>query len=143
MNHFPNIGLYLSNTSNKNLILKQIIENKFLHEHINLSPLQGVLYSSITIDRMIDEELRHDHILIRTNENEALQTMSSGQQKKALLSYLIAQKPQYMILDDVYSNVDKESQSSITETLNDLAENTLLIQLFSENVIYYPASKRF
>jgi len=92
---------------------------------------------------MIDEELRHDHILIRTNENEALQTMSSGQQKKALLSYLIAQKPQYMILDDVYSNVDKESQSSITETLNDLAENTLLIQLFSENVIYYPASKRF
>ena len=130
MNHFPNIGLYLSNTSNKNLILKQIIENKFLHEHINLSPLQGVLYSSITIDRMIDEELRHDHILIRTNENEALQTMSSGQQKKALLSYLIAQKPQYMILDDVYSNVDKETQSSITETLNDLAETTLLIQLF-------------
>jgi len=48
-----------------------------------------------------------------------------------------------MILDDVYSNVDKETQSSITGTLNDLAETTLLIQLFSENVIYYPASKRF
>jgi len=35
-----------------------------------------------------------------------------------------------MILDDVYSNVDKETQSSITGTLNDLAETTLLIQLF-------------
>ncbi|MCE5331043.1 MAG: ATP-binding cassette domain-containing protein [Bacteroidales bacterium] len=130
MNHLPNIGLYLSNTSDKNLILRKIIENKFLCEHINLSPLQGVLYSSITIDRMIDEELRHDHILIRTNENETLQTMSSGQQKKALLSYLIAQKPQYMVLDDVYSNVDKATQISITRTLSELAETTLLIQLF-------------
>ena len=48
--------------------------------------------------------------------------MSSGQQKKALLSYLISQKPQFLVLDDVYSNIDKATQLSITETLNDLSE---------------------
>jgi len=56
--------------------------------------------------------------------------MSSGQQKKALLNYLIAQKPQYMVLDDVYSNIDKATQESITATLALLAETTLLIQVF-------------
>jgi len=126
----PHIGLYLPNTSNKNLILKQIMQNRFLYEYIDLSELQGALYSSITIDRMINDELRHDQILVHTEENESLQTMSSGQQKRALLAYLIAQQPDYIVLDDVYSNVDVATQQHITNTLSKLSKQTLLIQLF-------------
>jgi len=126
----PHIGLYLPNTSNKNLILKQIMQNRFLYEYIDLSELQGALYSSITIDRMINDELRHDQILVHTEENESLQTMSSGQQKRALLAYLIAQQPDYIVLDDVYSNVDIATQQHITNTLSKLSKQTLLIQLF-------------
>lgn len=126
----PHIGLYLPNTSNKNLILTQIMQNRFLYEYIDLSKLQGALYSSITIDRMINDELRHDRILVHTEENESLQTMSSGQQKKALLAYLIAQQPDYIVLDDVYSNVDVTTQQHITNTLSKLSEQILLIQLF-------------
>lgn len=126
----PHIGLYLPNTSNKNLILKQIMQNGFLYEYIDLSELQGALYSSITIDRMINDELRHDQILVHTEENESLQTMSSGQQKRALLAYLIAQQPDYIVLDDVYSNVDVATQQYITNTLSKLSEQVLLIQLF-------------
>jgi molybdate transport system ATP-binding protein len=125
-----NIGLYLSNTSNKNELLKQIMHNNFLGGYIDLSTLQGALYSAITIEKIIEEELRHDRFLIQTNENKSLESMSSGQQRKALLSYLIDQKPQYMVLDDVYSNIDIETQLSITKTLTELSESTLLIQLF-------------
>jgi len=106
------------------------MQNRFLYEHIDLSELQGALYSSITIDRMINDELRHDQILVHTEENESLQTMSSGQQKRALLAYLIAQQPDYIVLDDVYSNVDVATQQHITNTLSKLSEQTLLIQLF-------------
>ncbi|HET7733058.1 MAG TPA: ATP-binding cassette domain-containing protein [Paludibacter sp.] len=130
MNHHTNIGLYLSNTSNKNHILKQIMANNFLQQQVDLSPLHGVLFSSITIDRFIEDELRHDHFPIQTNENSSLSTMSSGQQKRALLMYLIAQKPEFMVLDDVYSNIDKKTQEFITNELSQLSGSTLLIQLF-------------
>ena len=124
------IGLYLSNASNKKYILEQIIENIFLHKYINLSLLQGALHSSLTINRLIDDEIRHDKYVVQTDENTSLSSMSSGQQKKALLTYLISQQPQYMILDDVYSNIDKNTQQFITTTLNQLAKTTNLIQLF-------------
>jgi molybdate transport system ATP-binding protein len=130
MKKHTNIGLYLSNTSNKNRILREIMANNFLHQYIDLSSLHGALHSTITIDRLIDEELRHDRFVIQTNENSSLQSMSSGQQRKALLTYLVAQKPQYMVLDDVYSNIDKETQQAITLSLAELSETTLLIQLF-------------
>lgn len=125
-----NIGLYLSNTSNKNLILKQIMGNQFLNDFLDISLLNGVLFSQITIDHFIEDELRHDHFLIQTSENTSLVTMSSGQKKKALLMYQIDQKPQYMVLDDVYSNIDKSTQEFITNELSKLAETTILIQLF-------------
>ena len=124
------IGLYLSNASNKNLILEQIISNKYLKDHINLESLKGLLHSTLTINRFIEEEIRHDKFPIYTSENKSLGSMSSGQQKKALLDYLILQKPDYIILDDVYSNIDKATQESITNTLSQLSETTLLIQLF-------------
>ncbi len=124
------IGLYLSNSSNKNIILEQIMDNHFLQKDIDLSALQGALHSAITINTFVDDELRHDRYLIQTTENASLGSMSSGQQKKALLDYLIAQKPQYMVLDDLYSNIDKATQESITTTLVQLDETTLLIQLF-------------
>ncbi|MEI8085652.1 MAG: ATP-binding cassette domain-containing protein [Paludibacter sp.] len=106
------------------------MKNIFLLEYVDLSTMRGALHSAITVNRMVEEELQHDRILIQTSENSGLATMSSGQQKKALLSYLIAQKPQYMVLDDVYSNIDKATQISITSTLEQLSETVLLIQVF-------------
>jgi ABC-type molybdenum transport system, ATPase component/photorepair protein PhrA len=130
MKEHTGIGLYLSNESNKNKILEQIMTNRFLQEHIDLGSMRGALHSAITIDRFVEEELRHDRFLIQTSENASLGSMSSGQQKKALLMYLITQNPQFIVLDDVYSNIDKATQESITATLTELGKTTLLIQLF-------------
>jgi len=124
------IGLYLSNESNKNYIIEEITTNRFLSDFFDLSSQKGVLHSTITINRFIEEELRHDRHQIHNDKNASLASMSSGEQKKALLNYLISQKPQYIILDDVYSNIDKETQASITKTIASLAERTLIIQLF-------------
>ena len=55
-----NTGLYLSNRSDKKQIIRQITDNQFLHDYIDLSTLKGVLHSTITIEKLIDEELRHD-----------------------------------------------------------------------------------
>ena len=139
MKNTKNIGIYLHNTANKKQIIQQIMTNNLLNKQVDLSEQTGVLFSSITIDRMINDELRHDQILVHTEENESLQTMSSGQQKRALLAYLIAQQPDYIVLDDVYSNVDLATQQHITKTLSKLSEQTVLIQLFFRKRDYYLA----
>jgi len=124
-----NLALYLSNKSDKNYILNEILENRFLNGLFDLSVLKGVLYSSITIDKIIEEELQHDKILIQSEDNKNLRTMSSGQQRKALLNYLLAQNPEFILLDDVYSNIDKLTQQEITGTINKLGNSILLIQI--------------
>lgn len=123
-------GIYLTNLTDKEFILQGLLNNKLPKIPVDLSLLKGALYSSITIDKMIADELRHDHFPIHTDENESLGTMSSGQQRRALLNYLIAQRPDYLILDDLYSNIDKLTQQQITKTLTELSENILMIQLF-------------
>ena len=127
MNH---IGLYLSNSVNKDWIIDEIFSNKFLLEYIDLSGLHGELYSPLTINRIIDEEFRHDQFPVFTAENPSMLSMSSGQQRKALLTYIIALQPQYIVLDDLYSSIDQETRQFILESLTQLAKSTLLIQLF-------------
>ncbi len=127
--NLQHIGLYLNNLSDKKQILSQLTENKLLHGIIDLHNLKGTIFSAQTIEKLIDEEFRHDRIVVCTNENTSLSTMSSGQQKRALLTYLIAQKPDYLVLDDVYSNVDKATQHHILRELETLSETTLIIQL--------------
>jgi len=124
------IGLYLSNSSNKRYIIEELMANRFLNGIVDLSSMKGALHSTITLNRFIEEELRHDRLQIYTTENSSLGSMSSGQQKKALLMYLIGQKPHYLLLDDVYSNIDKETQQSVTAILSQLSDSTLLIQIF-------------
>ena len=125
------IGIYLSNASNKKLVINRIITDDFLKDYLNLSTGSCALFSTITVERMLDEELRHDRIVVSTAENkQGLQTMSSGQQKKAVLEYLIAQQPSFLVLDDVYANVDKATQAMITHKLENVSKQMTMIQLF-------------
>jgi molybdate transport system ATP-binding protein len=124
------IGLYLSNNVSKDWIIDEIFANRFFCKHIDLAELHGELFSPITINRIIDEELRHDRFTVFTAENPSLLSMSAGQQRKALLKYIIAQQPQYIVLDDLFGSVDHETRQFITRNLNLLSKSTLLIQLF-------------
>jgi len=124
------IGIYLSNSADKDFIIEEILANRFLKNHVDLSVLQGELFSTITINQLIDEELKHDHFQITTNENHSLMSMSSGQQRKALLNYIISMQPQYIVLDDLFSSIDTETQTFITKELTRLSKSALLIQLF-------------
>ena len=129
------VALYLSNATNKKRLIEQIMKEDLLSPYINLAELSGLLHSIITIDKLIDEEYRLDRFPIQTEENKSLESMSSGQQKKALLNYLIAQKPDFLVLDDVFSNVDKVTQIDISERLETLSSDIQLIQIVYRKAI--------
>lgn len=122
-------AIYVSSKVDKNWLIQQILIGK-LHENFTcLNDLKGEVFSKQTQQQFIDEELKHDHFQISSTNKRSLITFSDGEQKKALLAHLISKKPAFIILDNIFDNLDIASQKSLAEELKELRNETIVIQL--------------
>ena len=124
-------AFYIAHDGDKDWLMKQIMEGSQLGFSLSLNDLKGEIFSNSTLLHFIDEEIRHDHFEISTANNNTLAWSSSGEQRKALLSHIIAKKPDYIIIDNVFESLDKDARQSILITLQELAAGTLFIQVFN------------
>ena len=116
---------------NYNTVIENLLNGNLLKNFINLPNLKGALYSHITINKMIGEELLHDTIEITTATNYNLKSMSSGEQKKALLQYIISKKPGFIIVDNVLDNLDTAAQKNILSSLQQVTAHIIIIQIIN------------
>lgn len=123
------LAIYLHNSTNKQQLIHAILHNNFLPQQYQFTE-NGLLYADSTIEKIIDEERRHDKFPITTTANKSLGSMSSGEQKKALLQYLIHQPADYIILDDWNGNIDAANIIALQELITAAAQKMQLIQLF-------------
>ena len=65
-----------------------------------------MLFSLITLNEFIVEDELHEEWLLTKEYQRGIRKLSSGEQKKALLSYLLTQKPDFIILDNPFDNLD-------------------------------------
>jgi molybdate transport system ATP-binding protein len=134
-------AVFLSNDADTQSFVQQIINGKAIEPFIAFNTLQGVLFSPILLNQLIEEEARRDYSEVTKNIQRQLKSLSSGEQKKALLSYVLAQQPDYIILDNPFDNLDKASQQSLKSMLTDIAENVALIQLINRKTDLLPFIK--
>ena len=97
----------------------------------NLSDSKGYLFSKRVLEKLIDEEDRHDTKIINLDSTQSVKSMSSGEQKKSLLSYLLSLAPDYLILDNPFDNLDFESQQRLKGELEQIQDSVQLILLLS------------
>ncbi|MBT8312106.1 MAG: ATP-binding cassette domain-containing protein [Flavobacteriaceae bacterium] len=122
--------IFADNESDKDLLFKQLLEARELpHGFAALQGMQGGLLSPSEIDRYIEEEERHDHKILTRGKKQHLQTMSSGERKKALLNHLLKQPLDYLILDNPLDNLDVSSRADLLQLLKGLANKISIIQL--------------
>ncbi|WP_318543217.1 ATP-binding cassette domain-containing protein [Marixanthotalea marina] len=119
-------AIYISNKDDKQQLIEWLMSGELLSDFKNK---KGVLFSEITINKFIDEEVRHDHFYIATPNKKNLQTSSEGERKKALLNYLISQNPDYLVVDNVFGNLDTTSQQHIVNELTQLSLKIPIIQI--------------
>lgn len=119
-------AIHISNKHNKLILIQQITNG---HLFADLELLKGELYSEITLNELIDEEIRHEHFDVIKGTKNSLQQYSDGEKKNALLAYIIAKKPDYIIIDNIFDNLDANAQSAIVNTLADLSKHTIIIQI--------------
>lgn len=131
----PHIAIYISNTDNKEQLINSVISGQVAK---HLAPLKGVLFSEITLNKLIDEEIHHGHFKVATKTKNSLQKSSEGERKQALLKYLIAQNPEYLIVDNVYGSLDASAQSDIKKTLTQLSAKTPIVQITNRKIDLLP-----
>ncbi|MFY0714308.1 ATP-binding cassette domain-containing protein [Seonamhaeicola sp. NFXS20] len=141
------LAIYISNKDDKRTLIKNILSGSIISE---LQNLKGALFSEITINKFIEEEKRHGHIGVATTNKNGLTKSSEGERKKALINHIIANKPEYIIADNVFGNLDVQAQKNIAETLEDLSKSIWIVQIANRkrdilpfiNTVYKPSGKR-
>ena len=124
-------AVFLSNDADINLFAQQLINSKAVEPFAEFNDLRGILFSPILLNELIEEESRRDYSDVTKNINRQLRSLSSGEQKKALLAYVLLQEPDFIILDNPFDNLDKTSQQSLREMLVEISAHTSLIQLIN------------
>lgn len=131
-------AIFTNNDSRKDQCIENILKGKLTDVLINLKGLEGALFAKSTLQEFIDEEEKHDIKIITRNTAQRLSTMSSGEQKKILLSHLVRTGADFLILDNPFDNLDQESQKDLKTILQQLAETAIIIQFLSRTADLLP-----
>ena len=124
-------AIFINNESHKSEFLKEVLKFGSYKEFTPRIEKCITLFSKITITRFMDEEDRHDEKTITKNSDQSLKTMSSGEQKKALLNYLFNTDTDVLILDNPFDNLDSVSQENLKDELSKKSETISYIQIIS------------
>lgn len=126
MNHY---AIFLSNGNDKNLLIEQILSKNLSGILVNFNKIEGVFFSKISIIAILEEEDQHGFTEVTKLLNRSLKSMSSGEQKRVFLHYLLAQKLDFMILDNPFDNLDIATRESLKTMFCKASQKTTFIQL--------------
>ncbi len=124
-------AIFIDNTSDKTSFVEELLSTHkpIIFEY--LSGLKGALFSKLSLIKLIDEESRHGDSGLTSNTSQSLQSMSSGEQKRLLLKHLLESNPDFLVLDNLFDNLDKEFQIELKERLNTIAKDVHIVQIIS------------
>ena len=139
MNHkLIHFGILLSNSVNKKAFINTILSGDSHDDLAVFNNSKGILFSDLTIAQFIEKEHRHASIEISKVENRPLHTFSSGERRKVLLAYCLAQNPDYIILDNPFDHLDQRSRKELSKQLTELSRSISIIQLSSREEMLLP-----
>ncbi len=136
-------AIFSINSSHKSEFINDLLNGRVSPVFRHLKGLQGALFSKIALDVYLEEEDRHDTKVLTELSSQKLRSMSSGEQKKALLRFLLKSKPDFMILDNPFDNLDTDAQKTLRKTLRAMARTTTMIQIFSRKLDVLPFITNF
>ncbi|MEZ4809369.1 MAG: ATP-binding cassette domain-containing protein [Allomuricauda sp.] len=131
MDQPKNIAVLTNNSSKVQDLVHDLLYGTPPEEFEVLRHKTGLLFSKSEIERYMDEEERHDLKIITPQTGQSLKSMSSGEQKKALLGHLLKQRPDFLIMVNPFDNLDVASQNNLKEHLCDISKKRILVQLVS------------
>lgn len=110
--------------------MKKLLKGEGPEPFLHLKNKTGVLFSNSTLNNFIKEEALHNDFTLTENEQRSIRTFSSGEQKKALLKYLLSKNTDFIILENTFDLLDHKYQKELSIKLNQLSKKITIIQIF-------------
>lgn len=129
MASFSHIAIYLPHQESSNELIQSLLEGKLVIPGVDLTKKQAAIFSAGILDVFLQEEFLHGQTGLNNEYNRPLHSLSSGEQKKALLNHLLFGKADFFLLDELYDHVDLHGQAMILATMKMIAETKPVIQL--------------
>lgn len=121
--------------------MKQLLKGECSEHFPELTGKRGVLFSNTTLAKFIEEEFRHDNFELTRSFGRSIRTLSSGEQKKALLEFLMAKQPDFIILDNPFDALDVASVKQLKVRLESIANEMTVLQVFKRKSDLLPFIK--
>lgn len=117
--------------------VQNLLDGNVPDELRELNGKQGALFSNYTLQQFIKEEAAHDKYVLSHQQRRSIRTFSSGEQKKALLEYLLAARPDFLVLDNAFDMLDTQAQADLLQRLTQLAAEIPILQVYKrkENLL--------
>lgn len=131
MNTSKHWTIYSNNSSDIQRFITNILEGNIPSILSPLKNLKGDVLTSARVDEFIQEEELHDLKITTKNTVQSLKSMSSGEQQKNVLNFLLSREPEYLILENPFDNLDTASRIALKIRLEMLASKIILIVLIS------------
>ncbi|MEO9076843.1 MAG: ATP-binding cassette domain-containing protein [Gelidibacter sp.] len=131
-------GILLSNSINKTAFINAILSGKSEGVLAVFNDSKGILFSDLTIIEFIEKEHKHHSIAILNSENRQLRTFPSGERRKVLLEYCLAQQPDFIIFDNPFDHLDLQSRIDLSNQLAELSTSVAIIQITSREESLLP-----
>lgn len=131
MKNLQHIGIYITGNVDTNWLVTEITNGTLFDFTPQLQGLHGEIFSALSLQQLIDEEIRHGQIRITTGNTNPLSTSSNGEQRRALLSHIIMKKPRYIVADNIFESLDIHACKTILLNLEEIAANTIIIQVIN------------
>jgi molybdate transport system ATP-binding protein len=103
-----------------------------------LNNLKGILFSDSSITEYIEREYKYDLTEKIAESNRKLKTFSSGERKKIFLNYCLAQKPDYLIIDNPLDHLDQVSREKLKKDIEKISKSVTIIQLVNRSTDLLP-----
>ncbi|UXX79417.1 ATP-binding cassette domain-containing protein [Reichenbachiella carrageenanivorans] len=126
-------NIKLAQAPDRKPLLTALLDKKYSADFEWLAQQKIRIISPKTILSFIDEELIHDNDAILKQNGQMLHSMSSGERKQAYLQYVLAQKPDTLILDHFLDNLDTNARTHFSDLLKSQCEELHLINIYSRD----------
>jgi len=108
----------------------------------SLNQLELAIHSKSEIEKYVDLEERLEIKAVNTT-TQSLKSMSSGEQRKLLLNYLLKSSADALLLDNPFDSLDIQTQRNLIDTFKKTPQDFSIIQLATRSEDVLPFISHF
>ena len=123
-----NVAIVIENQTNTKTLVKNLLKGNFPSLEW-LSQTKTGVFSTAEIEKYIEEEELHEIKHLTAHTTQSLQSMSSGERKKALLQYLLTSDYDCLLLVNPYDNLDQKTQTELKSRFDGLSPKIRLVTI--------------